>query len=199
MGRSFSYGGGVVVQNPSFIIRREILTRGRVLLHQQCWLWGQDIRNPKGNLLLRFGFERLPPPTDMDASTQYTLQLDKTLVVRLWGFGFAYGTAAQQIYVNRYDFRPRLLECDADRWDPPQDTRLPLAPDSILLQAAARWISSYEQRVSREEGKQYRSTLLTKWKNHDENRLSTADCWSRLADDLCIASAPFAAQPLQLR
>jgi hypothetical protein len=164
----------------------ELLTRGRALLHQQCWLWGQDIRGEKGNLLLAYGFQRKRPPAEMNASTQYSLQLDATLIVRLWGFGIAYGTCDEQAYLNRYDFRPRLLLKDADRWEPPASP-LDYAPDTILLEAAVRWLAWYERRVVEEHGEAYRQRLLLQWTGHRDIRMSTAEAWSQLADNLTSA------------
>ena len=80
--------------------------RGKVLLNQQCWLWGQDVRRPEGNLLLERGFERLRPPEEAGGATQYTLFLTNDLRVRLWGFGMYFG-GVQGVYVNRYEFVPR--------------------------------------------------------------------------------------------
>ena len=34
------------------------IREGKLLLDQQCWCWGQDIRHPEGNLLLKHGFVR---------------------------------------------------------------------------------------------------------------------------------------------
>jgi hypothetical protein len=64
-----------VNQSTALILPRELMNRGRTLLHQQCWLWGQDIRRAEGNLLLEYGFERKRPPEGANACSQYSLQL----------------------------------------------------------------------------------------------------------------------------
>ena len=175
--------GALMVRTPSVFIRRDLLTRGRTLLHQQCWLWGQDVRYPEGNLLLRHGFDRKRPPAEITASTQYLLQLDERLIVRLWGFGLAYGTREDQIYINRYEFRPRVLCNDADRWEPPAGD-LPSSADTIALEAAVRWIGRYEGRIEQDQGRRYRSTLLLQWKRRSKCGQSLEECWRRLAEDL---------------
>jgi hypothetical protein len=105
--------------------------------------------------------------------------------VRLWGFGFAYGTRDEQMFVNRYDFRPRILRQDLDRWEPP--VALPLAADSILLEAAARWVAWYERSVTKKLDENYRNQLLPEWKEHRKHRMLPAEDWLQLADDLTTA------------
>ena len=166
----------------AFITPLDLMMAGQRLLHLQCWLWGQDIRRTEGNLLLAFGFERKRPPEEIGGSTQYLLKLKAQFVVRLWGFGFAYGPRNEQIFVNRYDFRPRLLFGDRDRWEPPSED-LPFAPNSILLESAARWIASYEVRVTEQAGKAYRDQLILQREDR-QNEPSLAEVWLRLADEL---------------
>ena len=168
------------------VVPRTILARGRTLMHQQCWLWGQDVRHFDGNLLLKFGFERFRPPADITASTQYSLSLSESLMVRLWGFGFAYGTREEQVYINRYDFRPRLMLHDSDRWEPPS-TPLPPATDRWLFVAALRWIVSYERKIAKDQGKSYRNKLLPQWKDNRKVCQSPVVSWSQLADELAAA------------
>ena len=49
-----------------------VIREGKLLLDQQCWCWGQDIRHPEGNLLLTHGFVRERHDTEKDLS-RYTL------------------------------------------------------------------------------------------------------------------------------
>jgi hypothetical protein len=63
-----------------------IQRRGSMLLNQQCWLWGQDVKRAEGNLLLLHGFDRQRPPVSQD-----TLLLAGNLKVGLWGFGMYFG------------------------------------------------------------------------------------------------------------
>ena len=45
-----------------------VIREGKLLLDQQCWCWGQDIRHPDGNLLLTHGFVRERHESDKDLS-----------------------------------------------------------------------------------------------------------------------------------
>jgi hypothetical protein len=97
------------------LVRRQ----GRILLNQQCWLWGQDVRRAEGNLLLDFGFERLRAPEEITGSSQYTLALGKNDFLRLWGFGLfmeASGEAFISTAMTSLRGSHRQLEKAGNRW-----------------------------------------------------------------------------------
>ncbi len=71
-------------------VRRWMRNQGTVLLNQQIWCWGQDIRHREGNLLLAYGFRRHRPPANTHGSSCYELQVNEQTAIRLWGFGFFY-------------------------------------------------------------------------------------------------------------
>ncbi len=157
--------------------------RGAALLHQQCWLWGQDIKCAEGNLLLQYGFDRLRPPADVVGSTQYTLLLPCGNRVRLWGFGLSFGTA-DGLYLNRFDFTPRAARA-SDLWQGPQEMAgLPRSADLSRLSAMLEWISRYEAWIAASQGASYRRTTLAGWKLRVSTPTLLARSWSDLAHDL---------------
>lgn len=159
-----------------------LLKRGRSLLHQQCWLWGHDIRRERGNLLLAHGFERLRPPERVHGSSQYTLSLSGGSFVRLWGFGFYFGSISG-IYLNRYEFIPRATTL-TDLWQVQQVARLRRACDFTLLPEALRWIGSYEAWVLNQYGTEYRNSCLCGWDGTVSATGHIADDWIELADSI---------------
>ena len=64
--------------------------RGAALLEQQMWCWGQDIRCPEENLLLRYGFTRVRSPEGISGSSASMLPQDDDHTMTLWGFGLFY-------------------------------------------------------------------------------------------------------------
>ena len=159
--------------------------RGRTLLHQQCWLWGQDIRRPEGNLLLLYGFERLHPPAGCSGSSQYNLTCASGATLSLWGFSFFYGSS-DGIFVNRFDFVPRAAE-PTKRWrhvDEPNT--LPRAPLDAHLPAALRWIAGYERWVLEGFGLSYRRRCLATWPSPALLSEALPNEWDNLANDLDV-------------
>jgi hypothetical protein len=166
-------------------VRRQYLAgalakRGRALLHQQCWLWGHDIRREGGNLLLAYGFERTRPPEGVSGSSQYTLCLSNDQHLRLWGFGFYFG-AVSGIYVNRYDFVPRETRLKG-LWVAQEMSRLSRAKEFSLLPQALRQIASYEAWVARTLGAEYRAKCLVDWEDAESKSGRISQDWIELAD-----------------
>ena len=168
--------------------------QGRILLNQQCWLWGQDVRRAEGNLLLDFGFERLRAPEEITGSSQYTLALDKNDFLRLWGFGLFYGCERGGIYINRYDFTPRLAWATRKGWQSAEEMRsLPAASDTLLLEKAIGWIADYEQWVLKNYGKVYRTACLAGWGKCGLPDSGLPAAWKALARELALCSTQHAA------
>jgi hypothetical protein len=162
-----------------------------VLLNQQCWVWGQDIRRPEGNLLLEHGFERLRPTAGESGSSQYTLQGSGAscapFQVRLWGFGMYFGVE-QGIFINRFEFVPRVAEL-ADLWQAQQMTQLARAKELSLLPLALRWIACYEQWVFDTQGACYRSACLHTWAATVGEPDELPSLWQQLSRDVAQALA----------
>lgn len=162
--------------------------RGCALLHQQCWLWGQDIKRGEGNLLLRRGFTRLRPPEGTHGSSQYSLSLEDGTQIRLWGFGLFFGGEAG-IFVNRFDFTPRkarLAQC----WQGIEEmTDLPRACLDDSLPTALRWIGGYEAWVLASLGVAHRRACLASWPERISTPTLLANAWYDLAVE--VASCRF--------
>jgi hypothetical protein len=158
----------------------------RILLHQQCWLWGQDIKRPEGNLLLEYGFERIRPPAGISGSTRYQVRLSARSTVSLWGFGLYYARCGRGgVYLNRYDATPRYGHSAGflpQVWTPAD---LPVSGKdphiSYLAGKAFQWIASYERWVLKRDGLAYRRACLRPW--HEPSILphSLPAEWDRLS------------------
>jgi len=165
----------------------DIRLRGASLLHQQCWQWGCDIRRENGNLLLEYGFERERPPEN--ACSRYSMNLGKRRVVVLWGFGFFTGRSLRSgVYLNRYEFCPRLVNVEGAVFAPEalcggapvRGRRAELA----LLAGAFRWMARYEEWIAAHEGVEYRRTGLRSWGQPFVDPVELPACWRSLATDL---------------
>jgi hypothetical protein len=167
----------------------------RVLLHQQCWCWGQDIRRADGNLLLEYGFQRSRPPSNIRGSSRYQMRLSARSTITLWGFGFYYARCGRGgVYLNRYDCRPRYCHHAGfleDVWTIeampqacPRHRETHRREVAYLAAKAMNWISSYEQWVLDRCGKAYRQSTLREW--HEPSILPERlpEEWSRLGRSL---------------
>ncbi|MFO0816861.1 MAG: hypothetical protein U1A77_02890 [Pirellulales bacterium] len=86
------------------------LTSARDLFDQQLWCFGRDISSPEhGNLLLEFGFDRLPHPHSASIASIYQLRLSEGRSLILRGFGVFWGDDRWGgLFVRRRSFRPQL-------------------------------------------------------------------------------------------
>lgn len=161
----------------------QLLRRGSALLHQQCWLWGCDIRRAEGNLLLAHGFTRQPDP-ERKRSTQYTLRLKNTGIARLWGSGFYFGDEVEGLFLNRFAFEPRLVRF-AEHWQDP--ARLKEAPrylDFQRLLHACAWIADYETWTLQQAGNVYRRTCLMSSPSPAQEAESIPRQWRELSAEM---------------
>jgi hypothetical protein len=160
--------------------------RGRLLLNQQCWVWGQDVRREEGNLLLEYGFERRRAEDGSSASSQYTLKTSDGACLRLWGYGFYFGSLeGEGIYLNRFEYMPRVAVSDGDRWHGVSEFEgLAVAGDTVLLESAMRAIAGYERWVLKSCGLRYRLGCLAGWTKRQVAPVVVADEWARLARSL---------------
>jgi len=147
--------------------------RAEQLLHDQCWCWGRDVERPEGNLLVEFGFRRVPSPE----GRTFAYDLDRAGErVILAGAGLCYAApgSTQAALLGRYDVRPRLLprgEIDTAQWATVgasvfQSTGARDETSStsrLLLTGAVQWIGAYEAWVRRIAGVDYRNACLASW------------------------------------
>jgi len=142
------------------------------LLSQQIWCWGQDIESRYGNLLVRYGFQRIPAPPEISSPSCYHLESKGTRLI-LRGFGVFYGDdLLGGLYLGRYGFSPQLAECG--KLDRPLFTTADLPPLSklrfgeeercqALLTNLIDWICSYELWIADEFGIEYRRQSVSRW------------------------------------
>ena len=173
---------------------REAKKRGKALLNQQMWLWGQDILAPEGNLLYGYGFTHTRPPSGIKGSSMYVQPCAEGKVT-LWGFGFCFSfgagpTAVSTLYLKRYQFAPRLGPTPTPFWEPDAWPRLP-GPQSVAaceqlrqtLVAALHWLSQYEAWVLTEAGPNYRQQALAAWSHKPAHPATEmAEGWQSLAE-----------------
>lgn len=166
--------------------------KGQELLDRQCWNWGRDIERPEGNLLIEAGFLRRRPPAGETGSSCYTLALPDGDSLKLWGFGFLYGTPRKGgVFLNRFQFRPVWLPSERVQkpiWTPdmlpagqtPPSPRVPVD----LTVAAIRRIAEYEEWALARCGLEYRRTVLRQWKRPSKRLPPQAlpQAWRALAD-----------------
>lgn len=161
-------------------------------MHQQCWCWGCDIRRPEGNLLLAYGFQRRRPPEGVHGGSAYTYELDSMASIRLWGFGLFFrirGLSA--LYVNRYEFLPRLAPSDQlpDSVFLPEQVPATLIPKNLtetevaegMLSRVMRWVAAYEAWVLDICGLAYRDSCLRGWDQPCIDPLEAPERWRSLA------------------
>ncbi len=167
---------------------------GSRLLNQQCRLWGRDICRPEGNVLLERGFHRHRATDGSNASSQYTLQTAPDRLIRLWGFGLYYGGCGEHgsgIFINRFEFEPRLASAAADRWHSAAELQhLPRASDeeSNLLREALSWIAGYERWVRLTYGVPYRQLCLIEARSRWSAPHRLPEAWEDLRARMTAAS-----------
>lgn len=178
--------------------------RGRVLLNQQFWLWGLDIRRPEGNALIEFGFSRMKPPEGQKGSNTYVLCRADGVSIILWAFGFFYHRAdAGGIFVPRFGFTPRLARfagLPGEIWSATQLTtcRVPhgarqWARTHCLVIPALRWVADYERWVLEARSLAYRRACVADWRHTQVAADRLLGEWASLADDCDAAMGAFIA------
>ena len=141
-----------------------------VLLHQQLWFFGNDVKISNKNLLVNYGFDQIRPPKDISGSTNYVCKTGEATLV-LWGFGvFLSERNNQGVYIGRYNFYPRLIKDELINFPVCATSNLPEMkyPKSVeeweycfrLISEFFEWIASYELWVNWIMGGSYRKTCL---------------------------------------
>jgi len=169
--------------------------RGAALLEQQMWCWGQDIRCPEENLLLRYGFTRVRPPEGISGSSAYMLHQDDDHTMTLWGFGLFYAQRSiGGIFIRRFAFTPLLThhtQLSPMVWSPEDipELHLPRKEQEYhtayrLLEPMLLWMSTYEQWIDHCLGPSYRRQCLTAWKTKYIPPEQVASEWVQLAESV---------------
>ena len=173
----------------------KIRKTGTLLLDQQLWCWGQDIRRVDGNALLAYGFTRHRPPEGKHGSPAYEWRGSGRSRIILWGFGFFYGDGGRRgIFLRRYKFAPKQTAsvyfslpiwnlgqlpeltqpCDAEGWR---------RVFSLLTQGLT-WIADYERWIISEYGLDYRQRCTDAWKKKRIPAHEMAAKWQELVEYL---------------
>lgn len=141
------------------------------LYNQQMWSWGQDVRHPDGNLLLRYGFtHRRHVPDKQGGSSEYLLTRDG-LQLRLWSFGLTL-RGFETLVLVRHAFRPRILvgPLAEEIW---KTTQLPktrpvqgfeeVCSTLGLLQSVCHMMGDYELWLGERLPATYRQQCFQRW------------------------------------
>lgn len=153
------------------------VTHGASLLHQQCWLWGLDLRSPHGNLLLRAGLIRLDAPPGGDGPRAHRTRYGGPAgdvpgrYVVLWSGGYCYGGPEGAFCFPRMRFGPLLLPTTRSVEDVPSFTSPPAAtgdapeghPALALGLDALAWLARYEAWAEDTAGPGYRRDCEAEW------------------------------------
>lgn len=165
---------------------------GTALLDQQLWCWGYDIRVPTTNLLLDYGFNRLPVPQEVVGSTIYSYRDSKGCEFVLCGYGIFYRQARLGgIFLRRFDFAPKLISTELDLnqlWAIRNLCKLKIAHTPAewqlvleLLADLLNWIITYEQWVLSHNGVAYRDEAIRLWLRPFRNATEAILEWQNLA------------------
>lgn len=166
------------------LIRRQ----ASALLDQQLWCLGRDVL-VEGNLLVRFGFERNPPPPHLEARSSFYRHGPLTA----WGWGLAWTIPHWgSIFVKRYDFKPLYIKSEAlSLWrldDLPLCAPLPCEATALhaLVDLAQFW-ANYERWVTACCPSSYRPAVIAANPNQQTRSIPAeefADRWAALSEDL---------------
>lgn len=175
---------------------RRLQKRGKQLLNQQCWLWGQDIRRKNdNNLLLEYGFERLRAPEGKSGSTEYRMRMPCGTVVCLWGYGVYYGMQSG-LFLSRYEFTGREATLDPGWMEIEHFRTGPRSHDWHALARVVVWMATYEHWVLDQVGTLERRAALASWKKSVCGGDEMAYAWQQLATELRSVCAVQAVHPL---
>ena len=137
------------------------------LFDQQMWAFGRDTTCPEGNLLLRRGFVRTPPPPGAASSGTYRL-VEGDLELELSSLGVRATRGAHSVFLDRAPMASLLRGAD------------PLALVRLM-----RWLASYEAWVEQVAGPAWRSaSLLQRSRPPVLPASEMANSWNRTAECL---------------
>lgn len=147
---------------------------GGNLLNHQCWNFGRDILHPSGNLLIRYGFERFGVPKGKKGGNSYRIDLDANSELVIWGFGIFLGESETGgIYLNRFDFSPKILKNSRLNLPITQSVQLPCKRKPLTAderktalgktKRIVNWIIEYESWIGKICDKNWRRQCLNDW------------------------------------
>tara|TARA_Y100001936_G_C15958269_1_gene604140 strand:+ start:173 stop:832 length:660 start_codon:yes stop_codon:yes gene_type:complete len=163
-----------------------------VLLHQQLLFFGNDIKIPKKNLLVNYGFKQVRPPKEISGSTNYICRTSEATLV-LWGFGVFFSEGDNKgIYIGRYNFYPSIIKDESLNFPILAPSNLPEMkfPENVeeweysfrLISEFFEWIASYEQWANWIMGSSYRKAYLKDWDQPIVSSDEMSWAWNKVAD-----------------
>lgn len=141
------------------------------LLDAQCWLWGQDLKSPVGNLLVAWGSVRDVQPGDGGHRTYYRGALGHERTAVAWSGGLVVTDPIRSLYLSRVRFLAIPLP-GLDPTDPPPILRtVPLEAGvpvgqcrtDPLFRVATEWLVAYESFVHDYAGPRWRAACAERW------------------------------------
>jgi len=185
--------------NKQLNIPNQAQQTARMLIDQQMWCWGCDVRRDKGNLLALYGADKRPSPNPRYHSA-YVFQLDDTTHINLWGWGLWIACPSLgSLFIARSRFKIHYTSefiAAPDAWCKRDLPSLRVTKDSneiananILLAKAMYWIGSYEAWVTTQVSSDYREQILTKWPQRRKHKggipvATMADTWFQLSTSM---------------
>lgn len=161
------------------------------IIAQQFWCWGRDANRAEGNLLVAYGFRRIPSSRP-GAGTSYSLSLppDRSIGLRA-GMSCYAERGVGLVKVCRGDPRVGFGWNDAvpeDWWDGADvlTEHVPWSENAArraryLTAAWALWVSGYEQWVIDIAGGLYRTCCADAWRHPVVAGPALGTAWSEFA------------------
>jgi len=149
-----------------------------MLMDAQCWLWGQDIRRPDGNLLVAYGMHR--GQWEGDGHSTYYQKGDRDSTVILWSGGMLLADVESSVVIPRHGLAPRLLpgfgtapfgtgSASLDARNAAEHVAsTSLALDHPRTVEAFRWMRDYEAWVACKAGDGWRALCAVRWIEAEE-------------------------------
>ncbi len=146
---------------------------GQMLLEQQMWCWGCDVRRSGGNLLTAYGFKKRSSPEPRFHSA-YTYWLDADCALTVWGWGlWIAGQAHGSLFINRtfscIRYTPEA-ELMPQAWQERdlriQDTVMnsgSITKSITLMHTALRTVGDYEAWLTTQVEADYREKVISTW------------------------------------
>lgn len=179
------------------------LEAAQSLMNDECWCWGQDVLYPDGNLLIRYGLERIAQAGPGGRTAGYTCSINDGGGVWLRGSGVLYcRDSSAGILLGRFDMRPRVTDGDAppiESWLEAGGDAFPLAAASergreaacLLVPEACAWIADYEHWIVETVGVEHREQCLQRWPKRETPAGEFALRWRALGRGFCNGATSY--------
>jgi hypothetical protein len=151
-----------------------VVSSGAELLHAQCWLWGQDLNSPHGDLLRASGLERSSFEGARSHRSYYRARLADDRFVLAWGGGLLFGDGSGSLFFPRLRFDPTRLDEVRSLDGVPDLNVVHNRPDHVparddpLIPAALGWLAAYERDIPRHAGTAWRIECARRWSEIEE-------------------------------